>query len=318
MSSRSEKKPHPCDPLTAEEIRCAAAVIRHEFEQEQIRFCYISLRESLQSDSAHRRRVAEVVVLIPSTGIAHEVQVEVPHGNIVSGCELPKCAQPCLSPDDCALAERIVVEDADFAAIAADRYGITDVSDIVCDPWSVHVAAAEYAPLLWRDDNAPARLVQTFLYRRVGVNDNHYAHPLDVVPVVDLNARKIVCIDGVHNPPSAILTDGVNYHRDKLSCNSYLQTGFRKDALKPLQILQPQGPSFRVDGNVVSWQKWKLHVGFNYREGLVLSHVTYSGRSVLTRASIVEMAVPYGDPDEVFARKCAFDGMFRSLSFPAT
>jgi primary-amine oxidase len=52
---------------------------------------------------------------------------------------------------------------------------------------------------------------------------------------------------------------------------------------------------------------------FNYREGLVLHNVNYKDtdgtvRPVLHRASLVEMAVPYGDPHEPFTRKCAFDG----------
>jgi hypothetical protein len=31
--------------------------------------------------------------------------------------------------------------------------------------------------------------------------------------------------------------------------------------LKPFHIIQPEGPSFKVTGHVVEWQKWKMHVG---------------------------------------------------------
>jgi primary-amine oxidase len=34
-----------------------------------------------------------------------------------------------------------------------------------------------------------------------------------------------------------------------------------------------QGPSFSLDGNVLTWQKWRVRLGFNYREGLVLHQV---------------------------------------------
>ena len=38
--------------------------------------------------------------------------------------------------------------------------------------------------------------------------------------------------------------------------------GFKfRDDLKPLHVVQPEGVSFKVDGNVVEWQKWKMHVG---------------------------------------------------------
>ena len=43
--------------------------------------------------------------------------------------------------------------------------------------------------------------------------------------------------------------------------------------LKPLDVVQPEGPSFSVNGNEVSWQKWNFRVSFNYREGLVLHNV---------------------------------------------
>lgn len=39
--------------------------------------------------------------------------------------------------------------------------------------------------------------------------------------------------------------------------------------------MQPEGPSFQVTGHNVVWQQWHLHVGFNFREGLVLSHIGY-------------------------------------------
>ncbi len=46
-----------------------------------------------------------------------------------------------------------------------------------------------------------------------------------------------------------------------------------RTGLKPLNVVQPEGPSFTVDGNMVSWQKWSMRVSFNYREGLVLHTV---------------------------------------------
>lgn len=88
-----------------------------------------------------------------------------------------------------------------------EHYGITDLSRLACDPWSVHVADPEaYAPLRWRETElaargvsngkalAPPRLVQTWLYLRDDADDNHYAHPLPVLPVVDLNARKVIAM----------------------------------------------------------------------------------------------------------------------------
>ena len=56
---------------------------------------------------------------------------------------------------------------------------------------------------------------------------------------------------------------------------------------------------------------WSLVVGFNAREGLTLHHVRYADRgkdrSILYRASLTEMVVPYGDPGPTQVRKNAFD-----------
>ena len=43
----------------------------------------------------------------------------------------------------------------------------------------------------------------------------------------------------------------------------------------PLEISQPEGVSFRLDGHLLRWQNWELRLGFNYREGLVLHTVGF-------------------------------------------
>src|SRR5438552_3832097 len=81
--------------------------------------------------------------------------------------------------------------------------------------------------------------------------------------------------------------------------------------LRPLEITQPQGPSFTVEGNLVRWQKWSLRVSMDPVEGLVLHTVGYEDggrvRPILHRASICEMVVPYGDPGPMHSWKNAFD-----------
>ena len=56
----------------------------------------------------------------------------------------------------------------------------------------------------------------------------------------------------------------------------------------------------QVEGNLIKWQRWHIRVGFTWREGLVIYNVSYEDegrlRPILNRASIAEMAVPYGEP----------------------
>lgn len=77
--------------------------------------------------------------------------------------------------------------------------------------------------------------------------------------------------------------------------------------LKPLHVVQPEGVSFKMNGNEVSWQKWNMHIGFHPRDGLVISTVTYNDggsiRPVAYRMSVAEMVVPYGAPEHPHPRK---------------
>ncbi|MGH3261589.1 MAG: primary-amine oxidase, partial [Trebonia sp.] len=81
--------------------------------------------------------------------------------------------------------------------------------------------------------------------------------------------------------------------------------------LKPLEIRQPDGPSFTIEGSLVHWQRWRFRVGFTPREGLVLHTIGYEDqgrlRPILYRAALSEMVVPYGDIAPVHRRKNAFD-----------
>ena len=84
-----------------------------------------------------------------------------------------------------------------------------------------------------------------------------------------------------------------------------------REGLKPLEITQPEGPSFSVNGNHVRWQNWSLRVSMDSVEGLVLHEVGYEDngriRPILFRASVSEMVVPYGDPGPMHGWKNAFD-----------
>jgi len=319
---------HPLDPLTAKEISVASQAVKDYYadavasKNSKLRFVAVSLKEPTKTQTSSERQ-AEVVTLDPSTGLTSEFVLNLggesdesasssSSANVIDFKTLPAGTQPMFTPEDCDLAESIAKNSPELQAALKDRYGITDMSTVCCDPWSINLASKEdHAMTKWRSDDVPGRLVQTFLYHRqygTGLQDNHYAHPIDLVPVVDLNAEQLVRIDGMErNPPPQIPTDSVNYHRDLVGTNSYLQTVWRQDTAQALNVVQPDGPSFRVTGQLVEWQKWSFRVGFNYREGLVLHDLQFDGRDIAKRLSLVEMAVPYGDPHPPFQRKCAYD-----------
>ena len=323
FSTSIMKSVHPFEPLSSSEINVASSVVQTALEAENpgqiTRFIAVSLLEPskdvLKSPETVSRQ-AEVIILNPSTGIASEFVVDISNESISTRVDLEPGVQPMFTPEDCDLAEQIVKNSTEVQEIMKDRYGIEPKNihqELVCDPWSVHQADKSDKALSFDPETGrPQRLIQTFLYQRMygkDMEDNHYAHPIDITPVVDLNTEKVIKIDGLDRlPPPEIPKLSVNYHRDLLSTNSYLETTWREDQLKQLDIIQPDGPSFTVsDNHHVDWQNWSFRVGFNYREGLVLHDLKFKGRQVVNRASLVEMAVPYGDPNPPYQRKCAFD-----------
>lgn len=68
-----------------------------------------------------------------------------------------------------------------------------------------------------------------------------------------------------------------------------------------IELHQPAGASFTIEGHQVSWQHWRLHFRVDPRVGPVVSAARYIdksvNRSVLYEGSVSEMFVPYMDPD---------------------
>jgi hypothetical protein len=72
---------------------------------------------------------------------------------------------------------------------------------------------------------------------------------------------------------------------DKWSEYASLPPGVKERSdIKPLYIIQPEGPSFTVDGWRVNWQRYQFRIGFTSREGVVLHQVGYKdeGSGALT------------------------------------
>jgi len=306
---------HPLDPLTPSEVSLIAKACRDydwigvREESCVLRFNTISLKEPSKKEVIEFMNATESITVAPArkafcilqfppiSSVVEAIATYSRDDNMwqIESWVKKDGVNPLASPDDCLESEQIVKADAEIQKLLLEKYGITDLSMICCDPWSVH------------SPPVAGRLIQFFMYQRIGDSmDNAYAHPLSFVPIVDLNLKKVIRIDDSYadQTPPAIPLPTINYH-DKL-CEKPVRTD-----LKALNILQPDGPSFLVNGNEIEWQKWKMRISFNYREGLVLHNVSYNDngkvRPILYRASLVEMAVPYADPTYPYTRKCAFD-----------
>jgi primary-amine oxidase len=289
---------HPLEPLTAEEITAAVRIARTERNlSERVRFGSVRLNEPPKELVLNFKpgdpiaREAFLILLDNADGMTYEAVVSLTTGKVVSWRPIPG-VQPSIMIDEFFECERTVKAHPDFQAALRKR-GITNLDLVMVDPWS----AGNYGTT----DESTRRLSRTISFVRSHPTDNGYAHPIEgVLALVDLNKMEVVKVEDnevVPLPPE----DG-NYTTDAVQ--------LRTD-LKPLEIMQPDGPSFTVQGQEVRWQKWRFRVGFNSREGLVLYTIGYEDqgrvRPIIYRASLAEMVVPYGDSSPNHYRKNAFD-----------
>ncbi|MBC7874799.1 MAG: tyramine oxidase, partial [Ferruginibacter sp.] len=291
---------HPLHPITASEITAAVDIILSEknLSRSFTRFVSVSLKEPSKAsvytfkegDSFEREAFA--VVLDSSSGEVYEGIVSLNLGTLVSWKNIPG-VQPTMTADEQIECEEVVKNDPAFRA-ALKNYGIANPELVMVDIWTAGYYGAE-------EENT-VRLARPLCFLRSDETDNGYAHPIEGLrPVVDLNAMKVIRVEDYGFTP--IPTENSNYRADKVKT---FRTG-----IKPLEIIQPEGPSFTVEGYEVNWQNWNFHIGFSSREGLTLHYLTYDDegtvRPVLYRASLSEMVVPYGDPGSTQNKKNAFD-----------
>ena len=299
VQTNSTSAIHPLDPLTPQEIENAVAILRGERQLgERVRFETVELKEppkeSILGRNGHEppAREAFIILLDNATGATYEAVVSLSGGALKSWVHVPG-VQPRLMMDEFFECESAVKSSPEFQEALRKR-GIDDTSLVMVDPWP----AGNYGVA---EEEGP-RLSFARSWLKTSPNDNGYARPIEgVIAVVDLNEMRVLRVEDhgvVPVPPN----DG-NYAEEFVK-------EFRTD-LKPLDVVQPEGPSFSVDGNLVSWQKWSFRVGYTRREGLVLHDIGYEDqgrtRPIINRASLSELVVPYGDPGEKNYRKNAFD-----------
>jgi primary-amine oxidase len=304
--------PHPLEPLTADEIRRAAAIVRRERGVgDGWRFASIELKEPSKADlpalEAGRRsgREALVVCWDRADGQAYRAVVSLT-GDAVTAWEHLPGQQPNMTVDEWHECDEMIR--AHPAVIESlGRRGITDMSRVLADMWAY---GAAFVP----ERYAGRRIGWCDLWFRGSELGNPYAHHLTGLhPVVDLNTMELLEIE-----------DNYQGGADPEVMGEYLPDllPMRLRSVAPLEVSQPEGVGFTLDGTLLSWQNWQLRLGFNHRESLVLHQVAFQDgerlRSVAHRLSFAEMVVPYRDASPDHYRRTAFDIGEWGLGFMTT
>ncbi|KAK9452253.1 copper amine oxidase [Limtongia smithiae] len=298
---------HPLDPLSASEIAAASTIVKATYPDKVLAFNVISLAdprkaeflawEAAPATTPKPAREVDIVALEAGVSGVWEGIVNLTTGTVASWKKVDG-VQPILTVDDLIKVEKAirtdpkVIEQCVISGIPAD-----EMDKVYCDPWTIGY-----------DERfgTERRLQQAIMFYRADIDDSQYSHPLDFCPIFDTETAEIIAIDipDVRRPLSK--APHSNFHGKAVEA-----MGGYRDNVKPIFVEQPEGVSFKITGREIEWQNFKFHVGFNYREGIVLNNISYTDKGVVRplfyRMSLAEMVVPYGNPDHPHQRKHAFD-----------
>ncbi|KAI5476113.1 hypothetical protein MNV49_000431, partial [Pseudohyphozyma bogoriensis] len=308
---------HPLDPATGEELLAALKLIQDTYgpnvkihwktagleePPKKVMVAYLDAEHAGKPIAPPPRWIL-VMYYIKHTPRLFEALVDVTNNKFVHHKELPREFHAPVDRIEMNEAAQVALADP---AVKAElkRLQLGDTA-VVVDPW-------DYGK---DDEFEQRRLTQIFFYTRNPKNNhldsNHYAFPLDFMCIVDHTEKKVIRIDHLPLGAQEVTTRHTGPRKVGVPLepeyDHALQSFPPRTTLKPLQVVQPEGTSFKITGQLVEWEGWRFRVGFNWREGMVLHDVSFQGRSTFFRLSLSEMFVPYGDPRSPLHRKGAFD-----------
>ncbi|MEO1318741.1 MAG: tyramine oxidase, partial [Pseudomonadota bacterium] len=240
---------HPLAPLTADEITETVALVRAGIERgEEARFEMIELAEPPKSavrayipGAACERRAWANAYFIDRPGVTRCL-VSLTEQKIVSDTYLPE-AVPMIAPVEFLEVENAVKADPRFQE-ACRRRGIEDMDLVCCDPWSAGNFGIE--------EEKGRRISHVFVWVRNSEMDNQYAHPVEGLNAsVDINTGEVL---------SVVDKGDVPIPRGEANYDHTFQEVVRED-LRPINVVQPDGVSFRLDGNHLTWHDWSVRIG---------------------------------------------------------
>ncbi len=296
---------HPLDPLSVREIERATAIIRAHFSWgDDLRVETIDIDEPTKEfvrnfgQGMQFPRIARFNIYRRGVMGVWQGRLDLEGGEVIAKTFRPD-ARAMVAVEEVLLIENAVKADPRFQEALRRRGLLAEVDNMCIDPWTVGDFGFE--------EERGRRVLNCFVWMRTFPLDNYYAHPVEGLhALIDLSTLEILRVDDhceVSGDYIPVPLMPHNFDADVL-------TVFRPSSA-PLDVVQPAGPGYRVDGNKVSWENWDVRVGFNGREGLVLHTIGYTHqgrrRPIVYRASIAEMVVPYGTPERSHYRKNVFD-----------
>src|SRR3954447_14795953 len=250
---------HPLDPLTAEEATTATRVLRESGQlPDGTLFPLVTLAEPPKAEllewsegNAIDRRV-RYLCWHRETKAAYEAVVSPTNQQVVEVKQVPGVQPLYLLFAELYMGIELIKADERFLA-ALKRRGIDNTDLIQIDPWP---AGSHGLPI---EKKGTRRLLRAVSYVLDDPDDNAYAHPIDnLVVIVDLDQMEVIEVEDGEPLPIPRPTNG-RYGPEHVA---------QREALKPLDISQPEGASFTVENKHLIWDKWELRFDLHPIEGL--------------------------------------------------
>ncbi|KAG7888452.1 hypothetical protein KL936_003664 [Ogataea polymorpha] len=305
-SAAPARPAHPLDPLSTAEIKAATNTVKSYFAGKKISFNTVTLREPARKAYIQWKeqggplppRLAYYVILEAGKPGVKEGLVDLASLSVIETRAL-ETVQPILTVEDLCSTEEVIRNDpAVIEQCVLSGIPANEMHKVYCDPWTIGYDER------W---GTGKRLQQALVYYRSDEDDSQYSHPLDFCPIVDTEEKKVIFID----IPNRRRKVSKHKHANFYPKHMIEKVGAMRPEAPPINVTQPEGVSFKMTGNVMEWSNFKFHIGFNYREGIVLSDVSYNDhgnvRPIFHRISLSEMIVPYGSPEFPHQRKHALD-----------
>ena len=223
---------HPLEPLAPPELERAAGLVRASLRD--ARFVSIGLHEPAKADylewlagGARPARCA-FAIAVDREHRVHELVCDLDDGALTAQQIVPGARSP-ITPEDYDAAAEAVRADAAWREAMA-RHGIDDVSLVQIDV----LASGGFGLEVERD----RRVARAVAYLRRQPGDNGYAHPIEsLIAYVDVDACRVLEIEQLDVKPIPE-ADGA-YAAGVVPA---------RGDLRPIEITQPQGVSFSVEG----------------------------------------------------------------------
>ncbi|MDA0713263.1 MAG: hypothetical protein O2897_04670 [bacterium] len=279
---------HFLDQLAADEIEQSAAILKANkilgngfyLQELSVKVPDINLGDSKQP------RLAKAVIVHHEKQENLELVLDIGLGQIISRKQILN-GQPSMIEADMTLMESLLRSDERFKT-ALERRGLDDETKIHIDPWAMGDSRFE-------NINLDHRLFRCVFYY-TGESQNPFSRPIEgLSAILDLTDIKVA--EFVDTGVVPIAKEAHDFFKETAA-----------------QVARAQVQKFKnksTKNKFVSWKNWRFHVDVHPKEGLVFSQVGYFDdgrvRSILNRASLAEMIVPYSDPDKNWFWRAAFD-----------